>query len=370
MYQRIVRPCLFQLDAESAHGLALRAGRFVAASGPGRALLRALYGYEHPALRTRLAGLELRNPVGLPAGFDKNAIATRALAALGFGMLDIGSVSLNASAGNPVRPRLFRLPDDQGIMVNYGVPNDGAAVVARRLAGLDLGVPLGVSLVETNTGRQANVDSVIAELVQAAHLMRGVSDYRVFNLNCPNSGGGFSHFDNPAHLRALLAAIQEVEGDGRVFLRMSPPRDPARIDALLGAIDPHAFVKGIAFYTFPADLATRLSTPAAARARMSGSFSGPANRSASEEALAQWYARIDRSRLALIGVGGIFSAEDAYRSIRLGASAVQIYTALIYRGPAVVGEIKRGLVRLLLRDGLTNIGEAVGADHPRGRREY
>ena len=358
------------MDAEKAHSLALRAGHLVAGIRPGRALLDALYGYEHPALRTRLAGLDLRNPLGLPAGFDKNAIATRAIAALGFGMLDIGSVSLNASAGNPVRPRLFRLPDDRGIMVNYGVPNDGAAVVAGRLAAIELGVPVGVSLVETNTGRQMNVDSVIAELTEAARLTRSVSDYRVLNLNCPNSGGGFSHFDDPAHLRALLAAIQEVEGDGRVFLRMTPPRDPARIDALLGAIDPHTCVKGIAFYTFPTDLATHLSTPAAARARMSGSFSGPANRQASEQALAQWYARIDRSRLALIGVGGIFSAEDAYRSIRLGASAVQVYTALIYRGPAVVGEIKRGLVRLLLRDGLTNIGQAVGADHPQGRREY
>ena len=333
-------------------------------------MLRALYGFEHPALRTTVAGLAFTNPVGLPAGFDKNGIAPRALAAIGFGMLDIGSVSLLPSAGNPQRPRLFRLPDDDGITVFYGVPNEGVAAVAGRLDGLRLPVPLGVSLVETNTGVAAGVDPVIAELVAAARVARSVSDYRVLNLNCPNSGDGFSHFDDPAHLRALLQALRDVEAEGRVFLRMTPPRDPARIDALLDAIDPHPFVRGIGFYAFPADLAMRLKTPPAGRARMRGSFSGPANRASAEEAVREWYARIDRSRLALIGVGGIFSAEDAYRSIRLGASLVQVYTALVYRGPGVVGEIKRGLVRLLARDGFAHVADAVGADQPQGRREH
>ena len=368
MYQGLVRPLLFRVDAERAHALALRAGRLIGATAPGRAMLAARFGYEHAVLRTRLADMPLANPVGLPAGFDKNGVATRALESLGFGMQDVGSVSLHASAGNPGRPRLFRLPDDEGIMVHYGVPNDGAAVVASRLRGRQ-GAPLGVSLVETNTGVAAGIDHVIAEMVGAARIVRGVSDYRVLNLNCPNSGGGFSHFDEPAGLFALLEALRDVEADGRVFLRMSPPRDPGKIDALLAAIDPFAFVKGIGFYTFPADLAARLKTPAAVRARMRGSFSGPANRGATETAIGEWYRRIDRSRLALIGVGGIFDADDAYRMIRLGASVVQVYTALVYRGPGVVRDIKRGLAQLLLRDGFTSVAQAVGADQPRGRRE-
>ena len=370
LYPDLLRPLLFRMEAEHAHGAALGAGRLAGASAAGRAMLRGLYAYAHPVLRTEVAGLTFPNPVGLPAGFDKNGVAAQALAAIGFGMLDLGSVSLLPSSGNPRRPRLFRLPADNGIMVFCGVPNDGAVVVAERLAGLRLPLPLGISLVETNTGVPASVDAVIAELVAAARATRGVSDYRVLNLNCPNSGGGFSHFDNPAHLYALLAAMREVEGDGRVFLRITPPRDPALIDALLDAIDAFPFVKGIGFYTFPADLATHLKTPALERARMRGSFSGPANRQASEEAVRQWYARIDRARLALIGVGGIFSAADAYRSIRLGASLVQVYTALIYRGPGVVREIKRGLAQLLLRDGFASVAEAVGADQPQGRREY
>ena len=369
MYQELLRPLLFRLDPERAHALTLRAARLAGSTTAVRALLDALFGYEHEVLRTSLAGMALANPVGLPAGFDKNGVATRSLESLGFGMLDVGSVSLHASDGNPGRPRLFRLPADEGIMVHYGVPNDGATAVASRLTGRRR-VPLGVSLVETNTGVAAGIDQVITEMVEAARIARRVSDYRVLNLNCPNSGGGFSHFEDPAGLRALLEALRDVEADGRVFLRMSPPRDPAQIDALLAAIDPLAFVKGMGFYTFPVDLAARLKTPVAMRARMRGSFSGPANRTATEAAIGEWYRRIDRSRHALIGVGGIFDANDAYRMIRLGASVVQVYTALVYRGPGVVRDIKRALAQLLLRDGFTSVAQAVGADQPRGRREY
>lgn len=370
LYPALLRPVLFGMDAERAHTLAIDVGRRASASRGACALLEAVYGYEHPSLATRVGGLALANPVGLPAGFDKNGLAAPALAALGFGMLDIGSVSLHSSTGNPDRPRLFRLPADRGIKVFYGVPNDGVDRVVSRLAAPRPRTPLGVSLVETNTGVVAPVDAVIAELVEAARRVRAVSDYRVLNLNCPNSAGGRSHFDDPVHLHALLAAIQEVEGEGPVFLRMTPPRDPETIDALLAAIDPHRCVRGIAFYTTPPDLEERLVTPPVERARMRGSFSGPANRSAAEAAIAAWYARLDRKRLDLIGVGGIFSAEDAYRSIRLGASAVQVYTALVYRGPAVVGEIKRGLAALLRRDGFASVAEAVGADAPQGRREH
>lgn len=369
MYSGLLRPLLFRVDPERAHKIALQAAKLAAAGKPGRALLDALFAHEDPVLQTRLAGIELANPVGLPAGFDKNGIAVPALESLGFGFLDIGSVSLHPSAGNPQRPRLFRLPADQGIMVNYGVPNEGAGAVAARCRGVRR-VPLGISLVETNTGVVAGIDRVIAELVDAARIVQGVSDYRVLNLNCPNSGGGFSHFDDPAGLRALLLALQDVESDGRVLLRMSPPRDPALIDGLLAAIDPFAFVKGIGFYTFPADLTARLKTPPAERARMRGSFSGPANRGTTEAVVGEWYRRIDRKRLALIGVGGIFDAEDAYRMIRQGASVVQVYTALVYRGPGVVRDIKRGLARLLMRDGFAGVAQAVGVDQPQGRREF
>jgi len=363
-YQTWVRPLLFRFDAERVHRATLALAGAVGRTRAGRAALRALYQFEDDRLGTSVGGIAFPNPVGLPAGFDKNGIATEALAALGFGSIDVGSVSARASAGNPERPRLFRIPADEGLIVFYGVPNDGAAAVAARLARVRLPVPLGVSLVETNTGRPAPVDAVIAELADAARRFTGIATYLALNLNCPNSAGGFSHFDDPAHLRALLAALGDVERLPPVFIRVTPPAEARAIDAILAAIDPFAFVKGLSFYDPKNDLRARLRTPPGELARMRGSVSAPVALGWTQATIREWYRRIDRKRLALIGVGGISSAEDAYRTIRLGASLVQVYTALVYQGPAVVRAIKRGLVRLLERDGLRNIGDAVGVDNP------
>jgi dihydroorotate dehydrogenase (fumarate)/dihydroorotate dehydrogenase len=364
LYRRCLRPVLFRIDPERVHLATLRASGALGRSAIGRALIRATYRFEDPRLGIEVGGIGFPNPVGLPAGFDKNGIATEALAALGFGSIDVGSVSARPSAGNPERPRLFRIPADEGLIVYYGVPNDGAAVIAGRLARVRLPVPLGVSLVETNTGTPGRVDAVIAELAEAARPFVRIADYLALNLNCPNSAGGFSHFDDPAHLRALLEALRDVEGMVPVFIRVTPPPDPARIDAVLEAIDPFAFVKGLSFYDPKNDLRPLLKTPRAALDRMRGSVSAPVARGWMNATIREWYRRIDRTRHVLVGTGGIGSAEDAYRTIRLGASLVQVYTALVYQGPGLVREIKRGLVRLLERDGFGSVIEAVGADNP------
>jgi dihydroorotate dehydrogenase len=363
LYRWCARPLLFRFDPERVHLATLRACGALGRTGTGRALVRAVYGYEHPSLRTRVGGIEFPNPVGLPAGFDKNGIATEALAALGFGSIDVGSVSALPSAGNPERPRLFRIPADEGLIVYYGVPNDGADAVAARLARVRLPIPLGISLVETNSGTPGSVDHVIAEMVAAARPFVTFANYLALNLNCPNSAGGFSHFDDPANLRRLLEAYRDVAGLPPMFIRVTPPRDPARIDALLEAIDPFPLVKGLSFYDPKRNLRPLLKTPRAALDRMRGSVSAPVARDWMNATIREWYRLIDRKRLVLIGAGGIGSADDAYRTIRLGASLVQVYTALVYRGPGLVPEIKRGLARLLERDGFKSVSEAVGVDN-------
>lgn len=363
LYRACVRPLLFSVDAERAHRATLHLAGAVGRSAAGRAAIRALCAFEDPRLRVSAGGIDFPNPVGLPAGFDKNGVATAALAALGFGSIDVGSISAQPSAGNPERPRLFRIPADRGLIVFYGVPNDGAAAVARRLAGIHLPVPLGISLVETNTGAPAPVDTVIREMVEAARPFLGSATYFALNLNCPNSAGGFSHFDDPVHLRALLAGLREVVGAVPVFVRVTPPSDPAGIDAVLDALDPYPFVKGLSFYDPKKDLRPRLRTPASELARMRGSVSAPIAREGMQATIREWYRRIDRKRHVLVGCGGIASAEDAYRTIRLGASLVQIYTALVYEGPGLVGRVKRGLVRLLERDGFAHVRDAVGVDN-------
>ncbi len=246
VYRSVVRPLLFRCDAESVHNqaiaLASRAGR----SSLLCSCLSKWYAVADPRLATKVAGLHFANPVGLAAGFDKSARAVDCLAALGFGFLEIGSVSAEPSDGNP-RPRLFRLPLDEAIIVNYGVPNDGAEIVARRISERRSTVPLGVNLIETNAGRPASFDEVLEQFARIAALFRGRVDYLALNLNCPNTAGGQSPLMQPDYLGRLLESLAGIENLPPMFLKVTATADPEKIEALLQAVDPFRFVAGFSF---------------------------------------------------------------------------------------------------------------------------
>ena len=365
-YTLLLRPLLFRFDAERAHEAALSAASAAGASALGRAALRSVYGFEDERLATEVAGLRFPNPLGLAAGFDKNGRGVQALSRLGLGHVEVGSVSARPSRGNP-RPRLFRLPADEAIVVNYGVPNDGADAVARRVSARPLPVPLGVNLVETNSGRPAPADEVIAELAEAARAFAGPADYLTLNLNCPNTTAGASPFDDPAAVAALLARLAAVDGLPPVFLKITARTDPAFIEALLEAVDPFPLVAGFLF-NLPPGKDYALRTPAAEVDPLPGTLCGSPARGLLDETIRAWYGRIDRGRHRIIGSGGIASAEDAWRKIRLGASLLQLYTGLVYHGPGLARRINRGLVRLLEADGLSHVSEVVGLDSASARR--
>jgi dihydroorotate dehydrogenase (fumarate)/dihydroorotate dehydrogenase len=363
LYRGFFRQILFGIDAERAHGSTLAACRAAARVPFLRGALSRHFAFNDPRLRTRVAGIDFPNPVGLAAGFDKNGVALEVLSSAGFGALEVGSVSARASAGNPVRPRLFRLPQDGALLVYYGVPNDGAQAVAARLARSRPGVPVGVSLVETNTGHVAPLEQVVDELAEAVRPFATLADYLVLNLNCPNTHSGTSPLNAPANLRRLLEGLRGIEHLPPLFLKFMAPREPLAIDAMLSAVDSYAFVKGFILNVVPPRPCAGMRTPSVEYERLPGSITGAPLTPLACELLRIWYPRIDRERHVLVGVGGIASAEDAYRMIRLGASLVQVLTALVYRGPGLVKCIKQGLLRLLERDGLHNISQAVGVDH-------
>ena len=364
LYRGFFAPILLGVDAARAHGVALAAFRAAARVPLLRGALSRHFAFEDPRLGSRIAGIRFPNPVGLAAGLDKNGVALDALACAGFGALEVGSVSARASAGNPVRPRLFHLPRDEALLVYYGVPNDGATAVAERIARARPGVPVGVSLVETNTGRMAPLEHVVEELTGAARRFGAIADYLVLNLHCPNTSGGASPLGGPAHLRRLLENLRGIEHLPPVFLKFMASREPPAIEAMLSAVDPYEFVKGFILNAVPQRPCAGMRTPSADYERLPGSITGAPLTPLARELLRSWYPRIDRSRHVLVGVGGVASAEDAYCMIRLGASLVQVLTALVYRGPGLVKSIKHGLCRLLERDGLRDISQAVGADHP------
>ncbi len=360
LYSSLARPIAFRLEAERAHNLALAtASRLGWAALP----LRRLLSSHDPRLATEVAGIRFPTPLGLAAGFDKSGTALPFLAGLGFGFVETGSVSLDPSDGNP-RPRLFRLPDDRAIVVHYGLPNEGARAVGKRLAGQHLPVPVGVNLVKTNRGPSAvteTADDIIGEYVEAARALAGVADYLMLNLSCPNTADGRDFFADRAHLDACLSALGEHDLGVPVFLKVSPLGGVETIERVLAAADPHRFVSGFMF-NLPPGKPDGLVSPREVWHNMPGAVSGRPAATLADRCIRETFRRMDRERYAIVGAGGIFTAADAYAKIRLGASLVQILTALVYEGPGIVRRITDGLARLLERDGFAHVAEAVGSD--------
>jgi dihydroorotate dehydrogenase (fumarate)/dihydroorotate dehydrogenase len=360
IYSNLIRPLAFRLDPETAHHLAIAAG---ARLGWAAQAMRAATRIDDNRLAVNVAGLRFPSPIGLAAGFDKSGSAISALAGLGFGSIEIGSISIDPSEGNP-KPRLWRLPDDNGIVVHYGLPNDGAVAIAERLAPMRLPVPLGINLVVTNRGAGAaplNADQIIAEYADAAKAMAPHADYLMLNLSCPNTVDGRDFFADAGHLDACLTALGEAKLQPPIFLKVSPLGGIEAIERVLTAADARDFVSGFMF-NLPPVKPEGMHTPEQVWREMPGAVSGPPAAALANFCIRETYRRMDRKRHVLIGAGGVSTAEDAYAKIRMGASLVQLLTALIYQGPGVVRRITTGLAELLSRDGVKHVADAVGAD--------
>lgn len=367
MYESILRPLLFRADPEFVHDAALRTANLAGRSALLRGVARRLWAMEHDehaTLRQTIAGIDFASPLGLAAGFDKNGRAIHWLGAMGFGHVEIGSVSAFASHGNK-RPRLFRIPGDRGIVVNYGVPNEGAKRVHDRLSGQRFAVPLGINLVKTNDPqRPAVAPDVYLDYARSVELLQEAASYLVLNLSCPNSPGDRDFLDDTTRLHALLSHVAAVPPRRPVFLKLKPTRDAGRLREIVAIADEFPWVAG-----FGINLASgkpeylKLITPHRQLARMPGAVGGKPAEVYVNEMLGSLCRIIGpTSRYTLFAAGGVFTAEDAYRKIRLGASLVQVYTGLIYRGPRILREILAGLLHLLERDGFGTIGQAVGTD--------
>ena len=305
---------------------------------------------DDPRLATRLAGIDLPNPVGLAAGFDKNAEAPDTLLAMGFGFVECGAVTPRAQDGKP-RPRIFRLEDDEAVINRMGFPNQGLSKFRGRLARrAGRGGVVGV-----NIGANLDSDDRIADYVTCLEALQGLAQFFTVNVSSPNTPG-LRTLQSSGALDDLLHAVAGIRSTAPVFLKVAPDIEDSEAGVMVDAIARHG-LDGIIVSNTSITRPESLRSPLMGEA---GGLSGPPIFERSTQ-LVRAFRKAAGPELAIIGVGGVDSADAAYAKIRAGANAVQLYTGLVYHGPGLVQRIKAGLVERLQADGFASVSEAVGA---------
>jgi dihydroorotate dehydrogenase len=362
LYRSIARPLLFRLEPETAHELALHAltvtlGTEAARHAAARRFARAPFG---PLERF---GLKFANPVGLAAGFDKNGVACRQLAALGFGFVEVGTVTYQAQPGNP-RPRLFRLPRDRALINRQGFNNDGAAALAQRLE--RQGKPDCVLGINIGKSRVVAIEDAIPDYLASFELVYPHADYITVNVSSPNTPN-LRELQRADALAALLNALQTrnhelaaraMRRPVPLLVKVAPDLAINELELIVDVVRRVELAGIIATNTTTSRAGLRISARAVA-ACGDGGLSGAPLSARATEVVATLY-RLARGALTIIGVGGIFNAADAWAKICAGASLVQLYTGFVYEGVRVARDINEGLARLVQQHGLRTLDEAVG----------
>jgi len=350
VYRSLVRPILFRLHPETAHELALHSLSLL----PSRLLATH---FSNASLRIERFGLSFANPVGLAAGFDKNGIALQPLAALGFGFIEAGTVTYHAQPGNP-RPRLFRLAEDQALINRAGFNNEGAAAFAQRVKQHRPDCVLGVSI---GKSKITPLENATEDYLKSFELVHEVADYIAVNVSSPNTPQ-LRELQQSDQLTALLSALQarnrELQKPVPLLVKLSPDLDRGDVEMIVDVVS-RLQIDGIIATNTTVSRDNLRTDRKKVGACGEGGLSGKPLANRSTQMIAQLY-ELTGGRIPLIGVGGIFDADDAWEKIAAGACLVQLYTGFIYQGPNIAKEINEGLANLLAREGLANLDAAVG----------
>jgi dihydroorotate dehydrogenase len=352
LYRSVIRPILFALDPETSHDMVLH---LLAAAAPVLARLPAPA--PDPLLATTVCGIAFPSPLGLAGGFDKAARALPAWPALGFGFVEIGTVTAARQPGNP-RPRVFRLAEDEALINRLGFNSPGADALAGRLGRAlrrPYPVPLGVNIGRSSAASNQAAPEDYAYSLERLHRF---ADFIVANLSSPNTPGlrDLQRRDALVPLLDRLAERNRALGEKPLFVKVAPDLSEPALQAIVEAADGRA-------HGLVATNTTLSRVGLQGRAREeAGGMSGRPLRALATRVIKMLYA-MTRGRMPIVGVGGVFTAEDAYEKIRAGAALIEMYTGLVYGGPGTPRRVLDGLRRLVARDGFANIAQAVGVDH-------
>ncbi|HMB98460.1 MAG TPA: quinone-dependent dihydroorotate dehydrogenase [Balneolaceae bacterium] len=352
LYKILTRPVLFRFPSDKIHELTVKYGSTISKNDPLLRVLDSVYNFQHPSLKQDVWGLDFKNPVGLAAGFDKNGTLVHLMEHLGFGFTEVGSITANASTGNP-KPRSFRLPADSSIINRMGLNNDGAATVVKRLAKCKSSIPVGVNIAKTHNPEITGT-AALDDYLDSYRLAQKVASYITLNISCPNTTEGKT-FEDPRSLESLLSHLNigKDASEPPVLVKLSVDLDNQQLSELLDVCRASAISGYVATNTSARreDLTTSSKT---IKRIGKGGLSGKAISDRSTEII-QLISEQTKREKPIIGVGGIFGINDAIEKLKAGADLLQIYTGLVYEGPSLVKKINRGLVRYLEKNGKKHI---------------
>ena len=349
-FLRVCTNILRYLPPNLAHKTAVKALRY--------GLLPPPAAFDDDVLQTSLWGIDFANPIGMAAGFDKNAEAANGLLGLGFGFVEVGTVTPYPQGGNP-RPNLFRLEDDQAIINRLGFPSNGLALFAKNLAGQK---SRNTGIIGANLGINTGTIDPVADIVKLTAALGPVADYLVLNVSCPNTPG-LVQWQTADQLALIVDAARDtLESMAGKIPALLVKIAPDLNDDDLAAVAEVALSAEVDGLIAANTTVTRPSSLRSTSALEAGGLSGPALFKPATRILSTLF-RLTGAKLPIIGCGGVASGADAYAKIRAGASLVQLYTALIYGGPGLVQKIKLSLASRLRADGFRSVADAVGADH-------
>lgn len=364
MYRHVSKPILFAMKPDAVHLRMLHAAAFLQRFRTVRKLVAWGVAYQDPILLGQdVRGVWFSNPVGLSAGFDKNFELPPMMRAVGFGFMEGGSITYRPCAGNP-RPWFHRLPRSKSLVVHAGLANQGVHIITKRIQAFAPetreGFPLNISVAQTNSKSVDSEAKAIADITEGLRAVQkaGVGQLVTINISCPNTYHG-EPFTSPRMLERLLREVDALAIEVPVFLKMPNHLPWPDFDKMLRVIVKHR-ISGVTI----SNLAKReagvvLADPLPDTVR--GGLSGKPTWERSNDLIRRTYKKYG-TQLTIIGVGGIFCAQDAYTKIRLGASLVELITGMIFEGPQLIGQINRGLAELCRRDGYDNIAQAIGVD--------
>jgi dihydroorotate dehydrogenase len=345
------------MDPEHAHELTMQIAQRVGNASWSRSLVRSLFNWQNPCLHQDLWNLPFRNPIGLAAGFDKNGTLPKVLQAAGFGFVEVGSITARGGTGNP-RPRMFRLPEDRSLINRMGLNNQGASAITKRLREIkpQLSIPLGINIAKTNDAR-IHGDAAMRDYADSLRLALPIADYITINISCPNTGEGKT-FEDPKALEVLLATLRStIQESGHdqippLLVKLSVDLSSSQVRELADICIRYNMDGFVAVNT--SNDRSNLQTDTQTLERIgNGGLSGHAIHERSKTVIRTLYEHT-KGKVPIIGVGGVDSPQSALETLQAGASLLQVYSGLVYEGPALVKRINQFLAQKMQASGYTS----------------